>query len=200
MQEPTHVRAISLILALSVVAGGWLLFEYTNRPSTQAATSPTEILASPSPDLPFPASSATPPSRTPPVEMPSELDVTYKCEKSGKVSFSDKPCAAGTKVLAVRATERQAPRANDNLEQLKRQLAILESYRLEREREYAERVGSRPVSAVSVKRSKEFRCNEIDKEIAAVDSMLRQLHSAQVGDYWTGKRKELTDERFSIRC
>ena len=43
-------------------------------------------------------------------------------------------------------------------------------------------------------------CDDIDREIAGIDSALRQPHTAWQGDDLTGKRKQLTDRRFSIGC
>lgn len=200
MQEPDHVRAISLILALSVVVGGWFTLEYINHPTAQTATRPTETLANPPLNTPPPDHSSTPPTGSSPVATPSKMSVTYKCEKGGRISFRDKPCATGERTLAAKPNEQLAPGTNDNLAQLKQQLAVMESYRQEREREYAARIASKPVAAANLGQSNEIRCKQIDQHIISIDSILRQPHSAQNGDYWTGKRKDLTDERFSLRC
>lgn len=45
-----------------------------------------------------------------------------------------------------------------------------------------------------------LQCEQLDRAIAARDEELLQPHSAQRGDYLTGKRKKLMDRRFSLRC
>lgn len=183
MEEPSHVRAVSLVLAFSIVVGGWLLFEYSNR-SEPIITPPTEK----SPDQ----------AATPVAPLPTDLTFTYKCEKAGRLSYSDKPCNTNEKALAVTATEKEAPRTNNDLERLKQTVASMKASRLAREKRYATAANS--VGTSTSVQSHEFRCQQIDKAIAAKDSELRQPHSAQWGDYLTGERKKLTDERFSLRC
>ena len=52
----------------------------------------------------------------------------------------------------------------------------------------------------STEHDKEWRCQQLDRDIAATDSALRQPHSAQRGDQLTAERKRLMDQRFDLRC
>ena len=193
MQESSHIRAISLILAFSVIAAGWFLLEYSSRP-TSFVTSPSATSPKPLPGL-----TSLNQAIVPPAPIPGNLSITYKCEKAGHISFSDKPCNHSEKTLAVTATEIEPPRPNNDLERQKNAVASMKAERLEREKKYAAR--AMLVSGTSnTSQFKEARCKQIDLAIIAKDSELRQPHSAQWGDYLTGERKKLTDERFSLGC
>lgn len=194
MQEPSHVRAVSFVLALLVVFAAWFLFEDSNRPATH----------------PFAPTKPGPPANTQPLQpalnqprlapgtLPSNLSITYKCERNGRISYGDKPCAATEKALAITAVERESPVPQNDLERLRKIAASMEVSRLEREKALV--VATKQITASSTNQAKEFQCQQIDLAIAAKDSELRQPHSAQHGDYLTGERRKLTDERFSIGC
>lgn len=199
MHESAHVRAISLVLAFSVVVGGWLAFEYSNR---QAEQIPQRSVASQEPGhQALQASQATKsaPMQRPLSIIPEHLAITYKCEKAGRISFSDRACASNERTVSITASEKEIPTAN-NLQQLKGRLAAMEEDRRERENKFAVAAIATSLPATSTSQVKEQRCQQIDLEIAAKDSQLRQPHDAQWGDYLTGERKKLTDERFSLRC
>ncbi len=68
------------------------------------------------------------------------------------------------------------------------------------ERSQTAAANKRQAEIDSARRSKELQCQQLDRAIRVKDSELRQPHSAQYGDYLTGKRKELTDQRFSLGC
>ena len=188
MREPLHIRAVSLVLALSVVIGGWVLFEYGNRPSGPILTTPE------SSELPATHMAPTTPNQSPigPSPLPSNLSITYKCEKAGRVSYSDKPCAANERALTITATEK-APTARNNLEEIRDRAAVWDASKSH------SAIEAKPTNAVIAKNN-EIRCQEIDRAITTKDSELRQPHSAQWGDYLTGERKKLYDERFSLSC
>lgn len=199
MQESAHVRAISLFLAFSVVVGGWLAFEYSNRQAEQIPQR-SEVRQEPG-DQALQASKATqsaPKQRSLSI-IPEHLAITYKCEKSGRISFSDQACASNERTVSITASEKEAPTAN-NLQQLKGRLATMEEDRRERENKFAVAAIATSLPTTSTSQAKEQRCQQIDLEIVAKDSQLRQPHGAQWGDYLTGERKKLTDERFSLRC
>lgn len=194
---PSHVRFISLALALSVVVGAWLLFEYSNQPAPQLVPSPSNDSYSAQPMPPSEAS----PLPISPQASPKNLNLTFKCEKNGRVSFGDKPCENKEKTVAVTTSE-DSPQAGQKYNvQQKRQLAdAMEAERLQRDRQFSNKVAVNPGYQVNTDQSKVLHCKSIDEEIVHCDFMLRQPHSAEQGDYWTGRRKKLTDERFSIRC
>jgi hypothetical protein len=141
------------------------------------------------------------PSASSPQAIPSNLSTTFKCEKRGRVSFSDKPCSGNERTVSVTTVENTpSTNQNGNLEQMRAMAAAMEASRLEREKQYAAATATKTIASRNANQIKEMRCQQIDREIARVDSLLRQPHSAEEGDFWTGERKKLTDERFSIGC
>ena len=203
MSEPSHVRVVSLALALSVVIGGWLSLAYSSRPSlnnvpTQIDGRTVDVDSSRQEPVTEAAANSTPIDQR---IFPADMSVTFKCEKGGHVSFGDKPCGSNEKTVAVTAVQRERPaEQKNNLEQMKEQAVAMEAARHERDRQFNLEAAAITVNAVGTNSSKAMRCEQIDKAIAACDSNLRRLHSAPEGDYWTGERKKMTDERFSIGC
>lgn len=196
MQEPTHIRAVSFVLALSVVVAGWLFFEYSNRAASEIAR-PMDVNSNselPSQRLPPPMGK----TGISPNTIPSNLSINYKCGNGGQVSYGDKPCSVKEKTIAVTAVENETPRANNDLERLKSAVSAMENSRLEREKQFA--AATKTTRTSNATQFNEIRCQQIDLAIANKDAELRQPHSAQRGDYLTGERKKLMDERFSLRC
>ena len=169
------------------------MFEYSNRPALHP-TSSSDITPKP-----LPVQSSHNQAIAPPTPILSNLSSTYKCEKAGHISFSDKPCNPNEKTLAVTATKIEAPRPNNDLERQKNAVASMKASRLEREKQYAA-AAKRESSTSKTSQLKEAHCKQIDLAIIAKDSELRQPHSAQWGDYLTAERKKLMDERFSLGC
>ena len=200
MKEPSHVRAISLVLACSVVVAAWLLFEYSNRPAEQSVQ-PSESSQKPTAiqhPQPSPQEPANPAQR-PITVMPDHLAITYKCEKDGRVSYSDQPCSVKQKTVSIAAAEKGSPTTN-NLQQLQGRLASMEASRHEREKEYAAAAASTSTSTTTTSQHTASLCQDIDRAIAVKDAELRQPHTAQWGDYLTGERRTLTDRRFTLGC
>lgn len=196
MQEPVHIRVISLVLALSVVVGVWLLFEYSNRPLPRV-TAPTENRVKDEARRQQLSQPTSIPSAT--TKTPGNENLAFKCEKEGRISFSDKPCSSNEKTVSTTAIEKTSPvNAGNNLERLRKQVAAMEASRLAREKHHSSLPGSNNTGSNA--RSKDFRCREIDKEITHIDSLLRRPHSAQYGDDLNNRRRKLNDERFSIGC
>lgn len=194
-QDPSNARAISLILALSIVAGSWLAFEYSNRPTAPVtpAQPSTEVARSPEPPVQIspqsPAKVGT--------QAPRDANLTYRCQKNGQTSFGDQPCGSEATLVSVMADERRAPDPDDRLARMKRAAAQMEADHLARERTPNAVIA---VQSTESKPSNAAQCKFIDDQIAQVDAWLRQPHSAQEGDYWTERRKKLMDERFDLRC
>lgn len=200
MQEPSHVRAISLVLACSVVVAAWLLFEYSNRPAEHSvqpidSSQKPAAIQHPQPSPQVPAN----PAQRPLTVMPDHLTITYKCEKDGRVSYSDQPCSVKQKTVSITAAEKESPTTN-NLLQLQGRLAAMEAARHEREKEYAAAAASTSTSTMTTGQHTAPVCQDIDRAIAVKDSELRQPHTAQWGDYLTGERKKLMDKRFTLGC
>lgn len=198
MRESSNARFVSLLLALGVMVAGWLLFEYSNQPMQKVSPPQTR----PDTSISKPDQVRQPqPSQAVPMNTPSQSNVvlTFKCENAGRVGYGDKPCSANEKTLAITANEKTSEAGTgSNLDQLKGRLASLESARLERERNQE---AVRSFSPVAEKMSNlEYVCQQIDKEIAYIDSRMRQPYSAQEGDQLKDRRKQLTDKRFSIGC
>lgn len=203
MSQPSHVRVVSLALALSVFTGCWFLLEYSQRvpqqsplteqPSetTQDTVLPPERAVSPPPKVAEPVSPA--PSKN--------LITTFKCEQGGRVSYSDQPCANGAKTLAVTAEQViQTPNPTTNLQEMKARAAAMEAERLARDRQFEIAAAETAKAARNTADSKVRECENIDKGIAFADAQLRELHSAARGDYWTAERRKVTDQRFSLGC
>ncbi len=192
MAEPSHIRAISLVLAFSVVAGGWFLFEYANFTQPQFNAAP-ETATEPLPRALSPSQVVVTSAL-----MPKNMNIMYKCQKGSRISFSDKPCAANERTLAITASEKETPASGPSLAKLQRQAAQMESDRLEREEKFA--TAAILTAAAKTNSANQIRCKNIDDAVAVKDSELRQPHSAQWGDYLTGERKKLMDERYSVGC
>jgi hypothetical protein len=194
MATSTHIRVISLVLALTVVVGSWLLLEYNSRPTASglkpmapSAPSSTE----PSPGL------QSQPALTQPVPVSRDVNLTYKCRRNGRISFSDQPCAANEETLTVTASEKEFPVDNSRLARMKQVANQMEAERLQRERQVAVAIASRAESATPDRTS---QCKEIDAGVAVIDSHLRQPHDGHTGDRLNAERKRLMDKRFELRC
>lgn len=111
MHKSSHIRAFSLVLAFSVVVAGWLLFEYSNRYAEQIPppfNSRQETVEQGSQQLqPTPTQPAQQLSA-----VPSNLALTFKCEKAGRVSFSDQPCSDKEISVSITASEKESPAKN----------------------------------------------------------------------------------------
>ncbi len=206
MSESSHVRVVSLVLALSAVVGGWLLLESSQHAPQHPPSDAPPIAENHAPVVardramqpPVPQSRIPAPTNAVP---PKNLIVTFKCEHDGRISFSDQPCANDAKTLAVTAAEAvSSPKAMDNLQKLKAQAAAMEADRHARERQFE--IAAAEAAKVSAQsgNTKVRECQLIDQAIASVDATLRQPHGPQEGDFWTAKRRELTDRRFSVGC
>lgn len=203
MSAPSHVRFISIVLALSVATGGWFLLEYSQRtpqhppPKEEPVEEEQATVLSPEPARLTQAKVINPI----PQSAPKNLVRTFKCEQGGRVSYSDQPCANGANVLAVTAAEDPSPVSpTSNLQKMKAQAAAMEADRLAREKQFEIAVAEQTKTSSPVADLKKRECKNIDQAIASIDSMLRQAHTAQEGDYWAAQRRELTDRRFSLGC
>ena len=194
---PLHVRAISLVLALSVVVGGWLALEYNNRLSESAGQAVRSSGTGKPSEQTRQTPNASPNSNEQTDQSPRDVNLTFKCQKNGKISYSDTPCEVDAKVVSVTATEKLPPARDDRLAQMKRQVARMEAERHARDQAQAAVVASRTITPEP---NKAIQCKEVDEWVAYFDSRLRQLHDAQTGDYLTGERKKWMDRRFELRC
>ena len=193
----SHARALSLILALSVVVGAWLTFEFSNRPAAPLVqeTAPSTRVAPTERIHDSVQETSEAPVRF--THEQRDVNLTFKCQKNGRTSFSDKPCDAGARTMSVTAAEESPGVADDRLAQMKRGVARMEADRLSRERGQAAVVVSR---ATPPDTNKAIQCKEVDDRVSSLDARLRQPHDAPTGDYLTGERKKWMDRRFELRC
>ena len=203
MSAPSHVRVISLIMAISVMVGAGLMLEYSNHPPVPN----TELTASDRTEAPpLPRQSIQrEPTASAPVTQPAATIRSrqmYKCAQNGKVTFGDQPCTASQQAIVV-PTESPpvvAPvQQETTLDRMRRQLAQMEADRHQREQQFDQEMAARR-QPVTIAPDKTTRCAQIDQEISHIDSLLRQPHTAQWGDYWAEQRKRLYDERFDLHC
>jgi len=86
-------------LGTIVVVGGWLLLDYSSRPSPQNEPAKiNEQIGGADSSQQEPTTEAA--ANSPPIEQrifPANMVLTFKCEKGGHVSFGDKPCGSGEK-------------------------------------------------------------------------------------------------------
>jgi hypothetical protein len=195
-------RIVAIALALSVGVGAWLLFEYSEmgRQRGEAELRQRALDRSPPPAVDAALSSTS--SVLGPASDPSGVvgrppgSFIYKCRGPNGAAYRDHPCSSKETELQVTvAGPISAPR--NDLAQLKAKADEMEAARLQRAASHAAALAKaeRPMSD-----SRKIDCDAIDGQIAAVDSSLRQPHSASAGDFWTGERRKLTDRRFSIGC
>ena len=191
--ESPRTLALSFLLAAAVMGGVVLLVAHGER-----GLAPT-----PAPEpVPQPAS-ATAPSTARPAASPAPQAAApatpqlYKCRGPQGNAYRDQGCRAGERLVAV---ERHAGTADPaaaqaEVERLRQRVAAMA----------AERASHQAVQAPAAVRTVAMdavaaQCEALAREIARVDAILRQPHSAAEGDYWTARRKELSDARFSLGC
>ena len=175
MSQPSHVRVVSLVLALSVFTGGGLLLESSQRlppqaplteqppETTQDTVLPPERAVSPPPKVARPVSPA----------LSKNLITTFKCEQGGRVSYSDQPCANGAKTLAVTAEKAiQTPNPTTNLQEMKTRAAAMEAERLARDRQFEIAAAETAKASKNTTDSTASECKIIDHAIATVDAKL----------------------------
>lgn len=203
MSTPSHVRVVSLIMGISAMFGTGLMLEYTSRPpvSTTEPTALDRMEAHPIPRQ----SVQREPTASAPVTQPAATIRSrqmYQCVQSGKVTFSDQPCTASQQAIVVTTEPPPAValvQQETTLDRMRRQLAQMEADRHRREQQFDQEMAARR-QPVTVAADKTIRCTQIDKEISHIDSLLRQPHTAQWGDYWAEQRKKLYDEHFDLHC
>lgn len=193
-------RIVALTLALSVVVGAWLLFEYGETTNQRQAAHPYQRSHTSSP----PPAVARRSSGSPALEVTSPADVVarppasliYQCQGPNGTAFRDHPCANNeTEVHVSPAGPISKP--GYSLAQSK---AIADEMEASRLRGEAQRRWHLSQLEKPARKSTRSVCAAIDQAINRVDSQLRELHSASEGDRWTAERRDLTDRRFSIGC
>ena len=195
MPTSSNVRVASIALTLAIAVGIGLFLEYDAR-SLAPASAPPRAVERPA-ATPQPRSNGGE-TAAPPIAEPAYM-TTFKCTKNGRVSFSDRPCAAGETLLGTSTSVASPPR--DTQTELVRTQAVVARMQAEHQQREAALVSVMPTTPDAPPAAKrKVLCNDIDREIAGVDAALRQPHSAEWGDYLTGERRKLTDRRFSIGC
>lgn len=195
MRGQSNAHVLSICLALVVFVGGWLLLEYDGKRmlSQESTTPPTS-----SAPTTVPRQNNTPHPSSPTISRNAQgnaVAFTFKCERNGRVSFGDQPCASSEKMLDVTTTAKEPPRDHQReLARLKAKVAEMEADRLTRER--AAIVTSNNAQASATK----HQCDEIDEAIKSIDRQAREPHSPAEGDRLNAERRRLFDRRFSLGC
>ncbi len=196
-----QARIVALTLALSVVVGAWLLFEYGETTNQRQTASPYQRphTSSPSPVVAPPQSSGSPrPEVTSPADVLARPPASsiYHCRGPNGSAFRDHPCANNETEVHV-SPAGPISRPGYSLAQSKAIADEMEAARLRGEAQQRWRLSQldRPAQG-----SRSSECAVIDQAIARVDSQLREPHSPSQGDAWTAARRALTDRRFSIGC
>ena len=195
MSANSNIRVASIALTLAIAVGIGLFLEYDARSLAPAATPPQPL------ERPAQAAQSSNNEAAAPAPMVAEppLVTTFKCARNGRVSFSDRPCAADERLLGT-STSVVSPPHDAQAELARTQAAVVRMEAEHRQREGA-LVRSMPVTPEEPPATRrKALCDGIDLEISGIDAQLRQPHSTQWGDYLTGERRKLTDKRFSIGC
>jgi hypothetical protein len=195
-------RIVAIALALSIVIGAWLLFEYSEtgrqgQAAEQAQGGPDASGLRAIDPSPSSAGTLRDPAPSPPDTVGRHSDsLIYKCKGPSGTAYRDHPCSSKETVLQVTVAGPISAPLYD-LDQLKAKADEMEAARLQR-------AASQTASQIQAERptrdSRKSDCDALDRRLAEVDSLLRLPHSASVGDFWTGERRKLTDRRFSIGC
>lgn len=195
MSANSNIRVASIALTLAIAVGIGLFLEYDARSLAPAATTPQPL------EQPARVTQSNNNAAAAPAPMLAEPPrvTTFKCARSGRISFSDRPCAADERLLGT-STSVVSPPHDTQAELARTQAAVVRMEAEHRQREGA-LVRSMPVTPDETPAAKrKALCDGIDREISGIDAQLRQPHSADRGDYLTGERRKLTDRRFSLGC
>ncbi|MFC7514089.1 hypothetical protein ACFQUU_03625 [Herbaspirillum sp. GCM10030257] len=115
-----------------------------------------------------------------------------KCVVNGMVVYSDNGCPDGAKQQAVALHD-----SAGIVSPPKENLADLTAKRKAAERAYAIQAQAQ-VTAIG--RSGQTECDELDRQVANLDSMARQPHSGTMQDWIKNERKVVRDRQFAMRC
>jgi len=207
-------RFAAIFLAIAVPVGFWLGMEYLNRP---VATAPAPV--SPAPLARDGASLRPPLGSLPetPSEHPQAEEVPapqqsvllavepapgrlYKCQHNGHTAYTDKPgqqCDNAGQAMRMAPAMASAGIAPDKPYQ--QQLAELEQAQA-KERALAVSDQGNQTQRNAERAAHDQLCRNLADEIRWLDSALRQPHDAHMGDFWTEKRRNATDRRYSEHC
>ena len=195
MRTSSNIRVISIALTLAIAVGIGLFLEYDARSLAPVATAPQPL------EQPARVTQSNNNAAAAPAPMLAEPPrvTTFKCARNGRISFSDRPCAANERLLGT-STSVVSPPHDTQAELARTQAAVVRMEAEHRQREGA-LVRSMPVTPEEPSAGgRKASCDDIDRRISDVDSALRQPHSADRGDYLTSERRKLTDRRFSVGC
>jgi hypothetical protein len=201
-------RFAAIFLAIAVPVGFWLGMEYLNRP-----VAPVADVAPPAP-LVQQVPSADPPQQE---ELPAPQQSAvlaaepapgglYKCQHNGHTAYTDKPgqqCDNAGQATRMAPAVTSAGIAPDKPYQ--QQLAELEQAQAQAQAQARERALAVSDQGNEARRNAERAahdqlCRNLADEIRWLDSALRQPHDAHMGDFWTEKRRNATDRRYSEHC
>lgn len=195
-------RLLAIAGAIAVPLAALLFVDYLASISTKPATPEVAPLVQAPAPAPAPQRSIEIKANDalasfPQAAAPHYAPGTYRCKSKGHTAYTDKPerdCEASSPVVPVSVTPATAGFAPDKPYQ--QQLAELEHRQAE---EAAQRIASKPRKDAASGQH-ETVCRMLWEQIQHIDSLLRQAHSAAQGDYWTSRRRELSDRRHTEHC
>jgi hypothetical protein len=203
-------RFAAIFLAIAVPVGFWLGMEYLNQP---VATAPASVSPAPlardgsSLRLPSESPSEHPQAEEVPAPQQSVLLAAepapgglYKCQHNGRTAYTDKPgqqCDNAGQATRMAPAVASAGIAPDKPYQ--QQLAELEQAQA-KERALTVSDQGNQAQRNAERAAHDQLCRNLADEIRWLDSALRQPHDAHMGDFWTEKRRNATDRRYSEHC
>lgn len=166
--------------AAAVVLGLLVFAHPTVDPNTQVAPAPNVATAEASrqrtavsPDRIAPPSATTAPDNT--------IATVYECDSAGQRTFSDRRCAPNAHERAI-----EAPSRMDPVDMVSDPVTV----------EYQQPVISGGEAVVD----NASRCAQIQAEIDLIDARMRQGYSSAEGEYLRGRRRDLSNRYYDLRC
>jgi len=131
------------------------------------------------------------------ISVAADASTIYECRAyNGSNFFSNNVCSQSKGIGIINHT------VPDNMT-FDQQVKIVEAAKAKeaaRAQEDNARWTQPAADNTNANQSKAAQCQQLDAAVSAKDSELRQPHSPQWGDYLTGERKKLMDQRFALRC
>ncbi|WP_194725445.1 hypothetical protein [Noviherbaspirillum malthae] len=189
---------VSVVLAIGIVAGGiWIADQSMGSKLVADDPNVKEYQSSGADKIYASRNSVSEPEAaiTGP-HVPNSSSASYsgisKCIINGRTVYSDSGCPDGAKSQPVSLHDSAGV-----ISPPKENLADLAAKRQATERAYALQTQAQ---VVSIGRSGNVECEELDKRVADLDSMARQPHSGVMQDWIKKERKAVRDRQFAIRC
>jgi hypothetical protein len=178
-ESPGFAGALSMAL---LVVGGFVVFAVWQMP----AEPPPSIQATTAVSTVHPISSqvriATHESET---ATPPVITTVFECQGDEGRVLSDQPCGGGARLREISAPNRM------NAEPIARPHSLAAPER-----------GRKSVSEVGVgsPRGDAAACARIESAVDSINARMRQQYSSQEGEFWRGRLRELSEQRWNAKC